>query len=241
LADRGRHAGGTFHRGAGQAGGTAARGRRGRRRAGAPFPDGHAGRREAHDATRDGAGGTAGRALSRRLQPEQRDVPVRRRRAADGRAAVRHGHRAVRVARARPVLLLVHEHGPPDARRSLGRAAGRVLRDAGRGRVRRGPGRPGAGPRATGRGDARARVLRAGARVVLRARHVGGQRGGGPRQIHQRRLSSDVQHIAVVWRRRGHRRDRRRRPTFPRHQVRRCSRNTLGDVFRFPASRRVLR
>lgn len=150
-----------------------------KRRASASVPCRVSGQRERKNAMVDGARRTAGRAVPRRFQPEQHDVPVRRRRETRGRVAVRHGHRPVRVAGAGSVLLSVHEHGPAATGRALGSDAGRVLCAASSGRVGLGRGiRTGTGPSAVGRRNARVRVLRAGARVVFLALHDGGKQAG---------------------------------------------------------------
>jgi len=182
-----------------------------------PFPDGTVGRRVKHAETCDATRRTAVRPVPRRLQPQQSAVPVRRRWPAGGRAGVRHGHRAVRVASARLVLFPVHEHGPSDSGRSLGRAVGRVLRNAGRYRRRR----PGAGSRPTGRRNERARFLRIGTRIVLPAHHVGGTETcltDGVRRYD--RLRGEGSSVDVWWRT-GHRWGGRHRSTLFGHDVRR--------------------
>jgi len=163
---------------------------------------------------------TNGRPVPRWLQSEQSAVSVRRRRPSGGRSGVRHGHHLVRVAGPRPVILPVHECGPPDPGRSLGRVAGCVLLYAGRGCGWR----PGAGPRSAGRRSTRIRVLRSGACVVLRTCNVGGNRSGGLWWVNWCRWIQDVEFFAHEWRWTGHRMVRRRRSTLYPLQVRQGTR-----------------
>lgn len=211
----------TFGRGRGQTGGTMRS--RGGRRAVAPVPDGTAGERAAEFEAHDGASGTAGRTVPRRIQPEQPDVPVRRKREARGRSADRHGHRPLRVTGARPVLFSVHEHGSRIPGRALGPDFGRVLCGTGYGRF--GPERRlRAGPGVGRRRNARARLRRGGSSVIFLALDDEGTEFFGclvVRSDGRRRFDAER---SKVWRRKGHGRDRGCGPALCRYQV--CRRTT---------------
>lgn len=154
----------------------------------------HVGRRERHDGRGVATRRAAGRAVPRRLLPQQPAVPVRRgHRAAGGRGHPGPGAGPVRVAGRRPVVLLVHEHDGRGPGRALGRIRGRL-------RGRRGADRAGRGPPYRGRRarrDARPLSVRLRALFVLPAGHAGHPAAGraAADHVHGRRTHRDGQRV----------------------------------------------